>query len=538
MNNKSLVSIIIAGLVGAILGVAAVTLFGDSSDSTEQKSSKKEPLYWVAPMDANYRRDKPGKSPMGMDLVPVYEKDSGSDSPGTVSISPAVENNLAVRIAEVRKGYIEHEIDTVGYVQFDEDKLTHIHPRVEGWIEKLYVKAAGNPVKKGQPLYELYSPQLVNAQEEYLLALKRNHRDLINAAESRLRALKLSDAVIKELRTTRSVQQNVVFYSPTDGFIDELNIREGFFVKPGTTMMSVGALDQVWVEAEVYERQIDRVEAGLPVSMSLGNGSADIWEGNIDYVYPTLNAENRTGRVRIRFDNPDYQLKPNMFSNITIHASSSQQSIIIPREAVIRTEKQDRVVMALGEGKFKSIAVKLGAFGNDSVEVIEGLKAGERIVTSAQFLIDSESSKNSDFKRISQDSSVDTDTSSEADTESVWVEATINSVMAHHNMLNVSHGPIEQWGWPSMTMDLDTAKDVDLSAVKEGMTVHIQITQYPDNRYVITEIHIPAQTEEDQPEVDHSNMNHSNMNHSNMNHSNMDHSEMDHSEMNHEESEQ
>ncbi len=533
MNNKSLVSIIIAGLVGAILGITVMVLFNGSSDSTEQTSGKKEPLYWVAPMDDNYRRDKPGKSPMGMDLVPVYEQDTGSDAPGTIKISSAVENNISVRTAEVKKGYISHEINTVGYVQFDEDKLIHIHPRVEGWIEKLHVKATGNPVRKGQPLYELYSPQLVNAQEELLLALKRNNRELIRASESRLRALQLSDSIINEIKTKGTIRQNVVFYAPADGFINELNIREGFFVKPGTTMMSVGALDQVWVEAEVFERQIELVKTGLPVTMSLGNGSNDIWKGNVDYVYPTLNAENRTGRVRIRFDNSDYQLKPNMFSNITIHVNSAEPSIVIPREAVIRTEKQDRVVLALGDGKFKSIKVKLGAFGNDSVEVIEGLQAGEQIVTSAQFLIDSESSKNSDFKRISQKSSTDTNNINEADTESVWVEATINSVMAHHNMLNVSHDPIEQWGWPSMTMDLDTAENLDLSSVKEGMTVHIQITQYPDNSYLITEIHIPNQTEEEQPEVDHSNMDHSSMDHSNM-----DHSSMNHSNMNHEENDQ
>jgi len=522
MNNKSLVSIIIAGLVGAILGVTAMVLINGSNDLTEQTSSKKEPLYWVAPMDANYRRDKPGKSPMGMDLVPVYEEDAGQDSPGTVKISSAVENNISVRTDEVKEGYISHEIDTVGYVQFDEDKLIHIHPRVEGWIEKLHVKAAGNPVNKGQPLYELYSPQLVNAQEELLLALKRNNRDLIRASENRLGALQLSESVINEIKTKGTIRQNVVFYAPTDGFINELEIREGFFVKPGTTMMSIGALDEVWVEAEIFERQIGLLEPGLTVTMTLDTGTKDSWQGEVDYVYPTLNASNRTGRVRIRFDNPDYALKPNMFSNVTIHVNGKKQVTLAPHEAVIRTEKQDRVVLAVGDGKFKSVAVTLGEFGQDYVEVIDGLNAGDRIVTSAQFLIDSESSKNSDFKRMSQSDQSNDATEDETDEESVWVEATINSVMAHHNMLNVSHGPVKEWGWPSMTMDLDTAENLDLSSVKKGMTVHIQITKYPDNSYLITEIHIPDQSEEEQPEMDHSSMDHSNMDHSGMNHEEID----------------
>lgn len=532
MNNKSLVSIIIAGIVGAILGVTAMALFSGSGDSTEQTSGKKEPLYWVAPMDANYRRDKPGKSPMGMDLVPVYEEDAGEDSPGTIKISSAVENNISVRTAEVKEGYISHEINTVGYVQFDEDKLIHIHPRVEGWIEKLYVKAAGNPVSKDQPLYELYSPQLVNAQEELLLALKRNNRELIRASESRLRALQLSESVIKDLKTKRTIRQSVVFYAPTDGFISELNIREGFFVKPGTTMMSIGALDQVWVEAEVFERQIGLLEPGLAVTMTLDTGAKDTWQGEVDYVYPTLNASNRTARVRIRFDNPNFALKPNMFSNVTIHVNGKKQVILTPHEAVIRTGKQDRVVLAVGDGKFKSVAVTLGEFGQDYVEVVDGLNAGDRIVTSAQFLIDSESSKNSDFKRMSQTDQSDDTTNNESAEESVWVEATIQSVMAYHNMLNVSHGPVEEWGWPSMTMDLDTADNLDLSSVKKGMTVHIQITKYPDNSYLITQIHIPEQTEEEQiedeqPEVDHSEMDHSSMGHSNMDHSGMNHEESD-----------
>lgn len=515
MNNKSLVTIIISVVVGALLGVFAMSWLTseDSGDKTSSGSGKKEPLYWVAPMDPNYKRDKPGKSPMGMDLVPVYEENTAEDSPGTVTISSAVENNIAVRTDVVKKGVITHNINTVGYVQFDEDRLIHIHPRVEGWIEKLHVKATGNPVTKNQPLYELYSPQLVNAQEEYLLALKRNNRDLIQASEGRLRALQLSESVINELKKTGKVKQHVVFYSPIDGFINELNIREGFFVKPGTTMMSVGAMDQVWVEAEIFERQIGLVKQGLPVTMSLDTGNARRWQGKIDYVYPTLNPDNRTGRVRIRFDNPDYALKPNMFSQISIQVNGEQEALLIPREAVIRTQKQDRVVLALGEGKFKSIAVKLGNFGQDQVEIIEGLKAGDRIVTSAQFLIDSESSKSSDFMRMSQEQESKGETGNENSEQSVWIEATIKSVMAHHNMVTVNHGPVKEWGWPAMTMDLDTAEELDLSKITKGMTLHIQVTKYPDNRYLITDIHIPDQESQDHSEMEHSQMDHSDVKH-------------------------
>ncbi len=504
MKNPTFIKIVGAALVGAIVGVTAAKLWlGDKGESDEKG---KEPLYWVAPMDPNYKRDKPGKSPMGMDLVPVYEEEQSENTPGTVTISSAVENNIAVRTDTVKYGTINNAIRTVGYVQFDEDQLIHIHPRVEGWVEKLFIKASGDPVEKNQPLYELYSPQLVNAQEEYVLALKRNNRELIRAARNRLRALQLPESFIQELGKNHQVKQTVTFYAPQNGVIDQLSIREGFFVQPGTTMMSIGTLDQVWVEAEVFESQASLISIGLPVTMTLDYFSDRSWKGIVDYIYPSLDSTNRTLRVRIRFDNPEHKLKPNMFSQIVIHADSDKRRLLVPKEAVIRTQKQDRVVLAMGDGKFKSVEVQLGTVGDEFFEVINGLQENDRVVTSAQFLIDSESSKSSDFKRLSQDD----------DTESAWVEATINSVMAHHNMLNVSHGPVDLWKWPAMTMDLDTLEDLDLSQLKSGMRVHIQISKFPDGSFLITQIHVPDQTEmkSDDAEIDHSTMDHSTMDHS------------------------
>tara|TARA_R110002110_G_scaffold415561_2_gene650930 strand:- start:149808 stop:151238 length:1431 start_codon:yes stop_codon:yes gene_type:complete len=368
----------------------------------EVVNAPREPLYWVAPMDPDYRRDKPGKSPMGMDLVPVYDESGGSGDagPGTVRIAPEVVNNLGVRTAAVERRTLPSTIRTVGYVKYDEDRLIHIHPRVEGWIETLYVKAAGDPVDAGQPLYELYSPQLVNAQEELLLALKRDNARLVKAAEDRLLALQLSPEFIAQLRRERRVRQTVVFNSPQSGVVDNLNIREGFFVKPGTTLMSVGALDEVWVEAEVFERQAGQVSVGLPVTMSLDYLPAREWQGSVDYVYPSLDEKNRTLRVRLRFDNASGLLRPNMFAQVRIHAAGIENATVVPTEAVIRTGDQDRVVLALDEGRFKSVAVDLGQVGEEFVEVVRGVDPGERIVVSAQFLLDSESSKNSDFLRM------------------------------------------------------------------------------------------------------------------------------------------
>merc|ERR1712137_1073052 len=240
-------------------------------------------------MDPNYRRDEPGKSPMGMDLIPVYEESSSGDAgPGTITIAPNVENNLGVRTASVQRRSLHVPIRTVGYVQYNEDTLIHIHPRVEGWVDTLHVKASGEYVKKGEPLYSLYSPELVNAQEELLLAMRRGSDDLISAARSRLDALQMPNEAIQSLISSKKVRQTITFSAPQTGFVDNLNIREGFFIKPGNTLLSIGALDEVWVDAEIFERQSAQVTVGLPVTMTLDFLPGKTWEGEVDYVYPTL----------------------------------------------------------------------------------------------------------------------------------------------------------------------------------------------------------------------------------------------------------
>ncbi|GAW96566.1 MULTISPECIES: efflux RND transporter periplasmic adaptor subunit [Colwellia] len=481
-TKTSTVKASLVGLIfGAALTVTAYTIFTPQSNLTNSDSSaSSEPLYWVAPMDANYRRDKAGKSPMGMDLIPYYADDgSGPDEGvGTIRISPNVVNNLGVRtvIAEVK--ILHTQIDTVGYVTFDEDTLVHIHPRVEGWIEKLYVKAIGDAVKKGQPLYDIYSPELVNAQEEFLLAIDRKNSRLITAAENRLVALQLPKSAIKKLKKTHKVQQNITFYAPQNGVIESLEIREGFFVKPGSTLMSIGDLSQVWVVAEVFERQANQVVQGTAVTMSLDYLPGKTWQGKIDYVYPILDAKTRTVKVRLRFNNENGEFKPNMFAQITIHTSSDEKALLIPKEALIRTGNQDRVVLALGEGNFKSIAVSVGRFDSHHVEILSGLSAGEKVVSSAQFLLDSESSKTSDFKRMNHDSVPST----------VWVDASIVSLMADHKMLTLAHPAIPAWDWPAMTMDFIALDSVDFSQLKADMTIRVEIEKVSDNDYRIINI--------------------------------------------------
>lgn len=467
----------------------------DSGDAT----AKQEPLYWVAPMDPNYKRDKPGKSPMGMDLIPVYEEAGGDQEVGTVTISPDVVNNLGVRTAPVTRGQMDVSVNTVGYVQYDEDHLIHIHPRVEGWIENLYVKASGDPVKQGAPLYALYSPTLVNAQEELLLALKRNNTTLIEAAMERLASLQVPELEINRLKKSGKVSQTITITAPQSGVLDNLMAREGMFVKPGMEIMAIGQLEHIWVIGEVFERQASLVQVGDPVQMQLDYLPGRQWQGQVDYIYPSLNTTTRTAQVRVHFNNPDGYLKPGMFAQMRIEAAPMDDTLLIPREALIRTGSQSRIVLAKGEGRFKSVAVQVGHLTDEHAEITSGLDEGDRIVTSAQFLIDSESSKTSDFQRMNHGSD---DKAETAAPRSVWVGARIKSLMAEHRMLTLAHDAIDDWQWPAMTMDFTAAKDVDLDGLKPGKALHVEITREGDDRYVISQIHRPDAVTDDMSMAD------------------------------------
>ena len=502
---KTLYAIIVGGVGGAILTATIYSQFVSTDmDMTQSTSTESAPLYWVAPMDPNFRRDEPGKSPMGMDLVPVFADAAKEDDPGVVWISPSVVNNLGVRTAKVKLAVLQEAIKTVGYVQYNENNLVHVHPRVEGWIEKLYIKASGEQVSKGEPLYALYSPELVNAQEEYLLAKKRHNQELTLAAESRLLALQMPAQSMRELKTSQVVQQTIVFNAPQSGVIDNLAIREGFFVKPGTTLMSIGSLDDVWVKAEVFERQAAQVKIGQLVTMTLGFVPGKTWQGQVDYVYPTVDAKTRTLRVRLRFDNVDMLLKPNMFAQVIIHNDSQEQTLLVPKEAVIRTGTQDRVVLVVGKGQYKSVEVNLGQVTSKLAQILGGVKVGDQVVTSAQFLLDSESSIHSDFMRMSlspadiaqknkgQENKADdlqVNTSDE-NVDSANVEGIINHINHQTRVANISRGPIEKWGRGPATLEFVFTDRLSLNTLQQGDKIHftfdIQNGDFLITDYVLT----------------------------------------------------
>lgn len=467
------------GLASLLLSDSSKHGNGESAHSGvnthSDEADNKAPLYWVAPMDDSYRRDKPGKSPMGMDLVPVYANDeatsakSNERTPGTVMIAPNVQHNIGVKIAPVTIGTLQQTVTAVGNVAYDEDSIVHIHPRVSGWVDRLFIKSQGEQVEKGQALYTLYSPELVSAQEEYVLALKRGDSRLIQGAAERLKTLGLSKGVIEELQKSRRVAQTVTFNAPQSGVVEALNIREGFYVQPGTTLMSIAQLDTVWVIAEVPEKyaQVIAPHNGAVVTLDEMDHATDAkWQSHVEYIYPSLSETTRTLKVRIPLNNNNHTLKPNMFAHVAITPTQRKAALLVPRSAVIRTAEGAKVVLSDGDGNFKSVRVTLGQSDSTHFEVVEGLLPEDDVVVSAQFLIDSESSKSSDFERMKAPDHQATTTGT---IEAIDLPTENETNGASNNAkLVIARGPIEKWGRGPATMSFAVSKHIDLSQFSEG----------------------------------------------------------------------
>ncbi len=453
---------------------------------------EKEILYWVAPMDPNYRRDKPGKSPMGMDLVPVYA-DKDAAAANIVSIEPVVVQNLGVRTTKAERSRLWRGIDSVGYVEFDESKVSHIHLRTEGWIERLTVRSEGERVKKGDFLFDLYSPKLVNAQEELVTAMAAGSKSLVQASRERLASLGVSEKQIARLQRDKKIQQRISIYAPQDGVVSSLSVREGMFIKPENRVLSLADLSSVWIIAEVFERQTEWVKNGQPAEVRLSYLPGQVWEGAVEYIYPSLDAITRTLKVRLRFDNPDEAIKPNMYANVRIFGGPKDNTIVIPVEGLIRTGRDERVIVALGEGRFEARDVVAGIESGDYVEIKRGLQHGDEIVISGQFLIDSEASMRASLMRMSAGQDEDAAT---AEPDAVAVKAVMGSGVikafnSNENIINLQHEPIDELGWPSMTMDfvLDTGVSVDGLSINDNVMFHLE---QRDERYLITAIHKTA----------------------------------------------
>ena len=491
MNNKLIFLIVLIAGVGIGLAIGRWSSDPQDTEISETAEPVREILYWKAPMDPNFRSDKPGKSPMGMDLVAVYAEE-GSDDESVVTISPQVVNNLGVRTELAQYGVLSRRIDTVGYVGYDEDTLQHIRTRVDGWIEKLNVTATGDPVSQGQTLFELYSPTIVNAQAEYLTALRSGNTSLLTASQERLVALGVPTGEINRLKQSRIVRQRLAVAAPKDGIVADLAVREGAFVTPATEVMSIANLDRVWVLAEVFERQADWIKPGQRAEVELDYLPGKRLQGTVDYIYPELDLKTRTLKVRMRFDNESGVFRPNMFARVTIHGTETSAVVHVPRAALIRGGVADRVVLAMGDGKFRAQPVQIGIESGDRVEILSGVGNTDLVVTSGQFLIDSESNLESALARMDE-------RVAEEPASSVQVAAIVRGIDLVKQKITLYHEPIAEWSWPAMTMGFAVENEHLLMGLAEGQAIDVTIEEQLGGIYVITRVTLAA-TGESEPE--------------------------------------
>jgi Cu(I)/Ag(I) efflux system membrane fusion protein/cobalt-zinc-cadmium efflux system membrane fusion protein len=359
--------------------------------------------HWVSSMDPTYIRDAPGKDNMGMDLVPVYEE---GDAANQILIDPVTIQNMGVRLAPVEKRNISRTIRTVGLVAYDEPRQYSVNSKVEGWVEMLHVNATGQPVRQGQPLLEIYSPDLVAAQQEYLLALANSKRlaanpypeiasgagRLLEAARTRLSYWDIDEPQIAALTETGQIRKSMTLYSPNGGVVTMKKVVEGMRVMAGEELLQIADLSRVWVIAELYEHDLPLVRVGQSATVEIPSAPDRKLQGRITYIYPSVENESRTVKARIEFANPGLELKPEMYANVIIATSAQGDALVVPGGAVLRSGKGATVFVALGEGRFEPRVVQTGMSDEaGNLQILSGLKEGEKVVTSAQFMLDSES---------------------------------------------------------------------------------------------------------------------------------------------------
>ena len=394
------------GTMGPGAGIAHASEQKLKAGMIDPKTGKKI-KYWVAPMDPKYISMEPGKSPMGMDLVPVYEEAGEEKEPAsTIRIDPVTEQNMGVRYGRVVRKPLAKSIRAYGDITYDETRLYTINTKFDGWIDKLYVDFEGDHVRRGQPLFTIYSPDLVSAQQDFLLAVQQVHklpasasaiaradaRRLLNASRLRLKYWDLTDNQIDAIEKRGAIQKTVTVYSPAAGVVTKKIAFEGHYVKAGVHQFEIADLSTVWVDVDIYEYELPWVRKGMPAVMELPYVPGSHFNGKVLFVYPYLDVKSRTARLRLAFENPTDELKPGMYATILLKSELPGETLAIPDEAVIDSGTRKIVFVSRGKGKFEPRDVQLGVEGDDyQVQVLKGLTEGERIVVSGQFMLDSES---------------------------------------------------------------------------------------------------------------------------------------------------
>ena len=371
-------------------------------NNNKNSSGERKILFWRAPMDPNEIYDAPGKSKMGMDLVPVYEEDASGA--GIVTIDPEVQQNMNIKTAKVEVKQLSSKVTTNGVLTTNETSEYIVTTRMNGWVEKLFVNYTGQQISKGSKLMNIYSPELVSAQQELLTAfsykntvgesplqsIKESGNELVKSSIRKLELLEVPEAEIKRLIDTKEVKTYITLFAQKSGTVLEKNIVEGQKVMGGMPLLKIANLSSLWLMADIYEYELSKVNVGSKALFTFNFLPGKIYEGKVSFIYPTLDPKSRTVKIRIELNNRG-ELKPSMFANITIEGKDLGKMPVIPENAIIRSGMKNVVIISLGDGKFKPQQVQLGGYADGYYQVLSGLSEGNTIVTSAQFLIDSES---------------------------------------------------------------------------------------------------------------------------------------------------
>ena len=453
----------------------------------EQKSATadRKVLYWHDPMVPGQKFDQPGKSPfMDMQLVPVYANEGGDD--GKTTISPRVQQNLGMRTAPVTRGKLMSTVTAVGSVAYNDRDVALVQARTNGFVERLHVRAPLDPVKKGQSLVDLYVPDWVAAQEEFFAVRRMQGRGLeglADGARQRMRLAGMSDDQIRAIEASGDVQPRFTISAPIGGVVTELMVREGMTVIAGASLFRINGVGSIWVNAEVPENVSAQVRPGADVEATTPSLPGKVFKGKVSRILPEVNAVTRTIKARVELANPSGQLAPGMFATISFTAGARNDVLLVPTEAVIQTGRRTVVIVAQAEGRFAPADVEIGSEANGLTEIRKGLEAGQRVVVSGQFLIDSEANLRASTSRMGEAPGMEAGKSSAATHRG---EGKVESIDKDEIML--SHGPIPSMKWGPMTMGFKVPPNRLPKGLKPGDTVKFEFQPRNDGVFEITEV--------------------------------------------------
>jgi RND family efflux transporter MFP subunit len=466
------------------------------------ESAKKQPklLYYRNPMGLPDTSPTPKKDPMGMDYIAVFEgasADEDAASPNQVNISTQKVQKLGVRSEAAQLRSLNRTVRAAGRVEPDERRMAMIAPKFEGYVERLHVNVTGQPVAKGQPLFEVYSPELVSAQREYAIAVQGaaslkgadspaqlGMARLVESSLQRLKNWDISEEQIKALVASGETKRTMTFRSPVSGVVTEKKAVQGMRFMPGEALYQVSDLSAVWVVADVFEQDLGLVKTGAKAQVRINAYPEKLFEGRVTYVYPTLKAETRTVPVRVELANPGLLLKPGMFAQMELQVGAKAQVVTVPVSAVIDSGTRQIVLIQLKEGRFEPREVKLGARSDTHVEVLSGVKEGELVVVAANFLIDAESNLKAAIGGFG--SAPAPTASAQSAVAGHQANGTIEEIDSASGTVILRHDPIPSLKWPAMTMEFKVANGALLKNLKPGAKVVFEFVERGPGEWVIT----------------------------------------------------